>query len=96
MLVITDEEYPTIKISRKYGEIKGSYFGPFLPAKTARAMKELIHKLFKLRTCDPLPKRNIVCLTTTLDFVQDPVPIKYLKGTTTKMHRLPKVFYPEM
>ena len=72
MLVITDEEYPTVKISRKYGELKGTYFGPFIPAKTARAMKELIHKLFKLRTCDPMPVRNLVCFDYHLGLCSGP------------------------
>jgi excinuclease ABC subunit C len=72
MLVITDEEYPTVKISRKFGEINGEYFGPFLPARTARAMKELIHKLFKLRTCDPLPKRSLVCFDYHLGLCSGP------------------------
>ncbi|WP_457625887.1 excinuclease ABC subunit UvrC [Persephonella sp.] len=72
MLVITDEEYPTVLISRKYGEIKGEYYGPFLPARTARAMKDLIHRLFKLRTCDPLPKRNVVCFDYHLGLCSAP------------------------
>ncbi len=72
MLVITDDEYPTVKISRKYGEINGEYFGPFIPAKAARAMKDLIHKLFKLRTCDPLPTRNIVCFDYHLGLCSAP------------------------
>ncbi len=72
MLVITNDEYPTVKISRKYGEIDGEYFGPFIPAKTARAMKQLIHKVFKLRTCDPLPKRNIVCFDYHLGLCSAP------------------------
>lgn len=79
MIVITDEEYPTIKISRKYGEIKGNYYGPFLPARTARAMKELIHKLFKLRTCDPLPKRDIVCFDFHLGLCSGPCAGKITK-----------------
>ncbi|WP_457640412.1 excinuclease ABC subunit UvrC [Persephonella sp.] len=72
MLVITDDEYPTVLISRKYGEIKGRYFGPFLPARTARAMKDLLHKLFKLRTCDPLYKRDIVCFDYHLGLCSAP------------------------
>ncbi len=72
MLVITDEEYPTVLISRKYGEIKGEYFGPFLPARTARAMKDLIHRLFKLRTCDPMPKRDIACFDYHLGLCSAP------------------------
>ncbi len=79
MLVITNDEYPTVKISRKYGEIDGDYFGPFIPAKTARAMKQLIHKIFKLRTCDPLPKRNLVCFDYHLGLCSAPCANKISK-----------------
>ncbi|NPA58735.1 MAG: excinuclease ABC subunit UvrC [Aquificae bacterium] len=72
MLVITDDEYPTVVISRKFGEVKGEYFGPFLPSRTARAMKDLIHKLFKLRTCDPMPKRDAVCFDYHLGLCSAP------------------------
>lgn len=79
MLVITDEDYPTIKISRKFGEIKGEYFGPFIPARNARALKELLHKLFKLRTCDPMPVRNIVCFDYHLGLCSGPCASKITK-----------------
>ena len=79
MLVITNDEYPTVKISRKYGEFDGEYFGPFIPAKTARAMKELIHKLFKLRTCDPMPKRDLVCFDYHLGMCSGPCASKISK-----------------
>ncbi|RMA93244.1 excinuclease ABC subunit UvrC [Hydrogenothermus marinus] len=72
MLVITDEEYPTVKISRKFGEIKGEYFGPFIPARTARAMKELIHKIFKLRTCETMPKKDMICFDYHLGLCSAP------------------------
>lgn len=72
MLVITNDEYPTIKISRKFGEIEGEYFGPFIPAKNAKALKKLIHKLFKLRTCDPMPVRDIVCFDYHLGLCSGP------------------------
>lgn len=79
MIVITDEEYPTIKISRKFGEIKGDYFGPFIPARNARALKELLHKLFKLRTCDPMPVRNMVCFDYHLGLCSGPCASKITK-----------------
>ena len=79
MLVITNEEYPTVKISRKFGEIDGEYFGPFIPAKTARAMQELIHKIFKLRTCDPIPKRDLVCFDYHLGLCSAPCANKISK-----------------
>ncbi|WP_299229979.1 excinuclease ABC subunit UvrC [Sulfurihydrogenibium sp.] len=92
MLVITDEEYPTVKISRKFGEIKGEYFGPFLPARTARAMKELIHKLFKLRTCDPLPKRSLVCFDYHLGLCSGPCADKISMKEYKEDAKVAKVF----
>jgi len=92
MVVITDEEYPTVKISRKYGEIKGSYFGPFLPAKTARHMKDLIHKLFKLRTCDPMPIRNIVCFDYHLGLCSGPCANKISKKDYNEDAKIAKTF----
>ena len=92
MLVITDEDYPTVKISRKFGEIKGDYFGPFLPAKTARAMKDLIHKIFKLRTCDPLPKRDIACFDYHLGLCSAPCVEKISKKDYRFDSKMAKAF----
>ncbi|MCX7761041.1 MAG: excinuclease ABC subunit UvrC [Hydrogenothermaceae bacterium] len=92
MIVITDEEYPTIKISRKFGEIKGEYFGPFLPAKNARALKDLIHKLFKLRTCDPLPVRNMVCFDYHLGLCSGPCANKITKKDYQSDAQVAKAF----
>ncbi len=92
MLVITDEEYPTVKISRKFGEFKGEYFGPFLPAKTARAMKDLVHKLFKLRTCDPLPKRDIACFDYHLGLCSAPCTDKISKKDYRFDSKMAKAF----
>lgn len=72
MLVITEEDFPTVKISRKFGELKGRYYGPFIPGKNARALKHLLHKLFKLRTCDPMPVRDIVCFDYHLGLCSGP------------------------
>jgi excinuclease ABC subunit C len=83
MLVITNDEYPTVKISRKFGEIDGEYFGPFIPARTARAMKQLIHKIFKLRTCDPLTKRSLVCFDYHLGLCSAPCVNKISKKDYT-------------
>ncbi len=62
-LVITDEEFPTVKLVRKReGEVKGEKFGPFIPPKNARRLKELIHRVFKLRKCKELKRRDKPCL----------------------------------
>ena len=61
-LVITDEDFPTVKIVRKKDSIKGERFGPFIPPKNARKLKELLHRIFKLRKCRELKKREKPCL----------------------------------
>ncbi len=61
-LVITDEEFPTVKIVRKKDSVKGEKFGPFIPPKNARKLKELLHRVFKLRKCKELKKREKPCL----------------------------------
>ncbi|WP_459896519.1 excinuclease ABC subunit UvrC [Desulfurobacterium crinifex] len=66
-LVITDEEFPTVKIIRKKESANGKRFGPFIPPKNARALKELIHKVFKLRKCKKLTKRSKPCLQYYID-----------------------------
>ncbi len=66
-LVITDEEFPTVKIIRKKESANGKRFGPFIPPKNARALKELVHKVFKLRKCKELTKRSKPCLQYYID-----------------------------
>ena len=61
-LVITDEEFPTVKIVRKKEFVNGENFGPFIPPKNARKLKELLHRVFKLRKCKELKKREKPCL----------------------------------
>ncbi len=66
-ILITDEKFPTVKIVRKKSEVSGKKFGPFIPAKNARHVKEIIHKIFKLRKCKELTKRNKPCLQYYID-----------------------------
>ncbi|WP_457679228.1 excinuclease ABC subunit UvrC [Thermovibrio sp.] len=67
-LVITDEDFPTVKVIRKSeGEVKGERFGPFIPPRNAKRLKELIHKVFKLRKCKELKKRDKPCLEFYID-----------------------------
>ena len=70
LLLLTDEEYPTIKVIR--GFQKGKLFGPFFNKKKAIKVKKLIHKLFKLRTCDPMPKREEPCMDYHLGLCSAP------------------------
>ena len=66
-IVITEEEFPTVKVVRKKDSVKGERFGPFIPAKNARALKELLHKVFKLRKCKELQKKDKPCLQYYID-----------------------------
>lgn len=66
-LVITDEKFPTVKIVRKKYRIEGEQFGPFIPPKNVRVLKELIHKVFKLRKCKKFVKRSKPCLQYYID-----------------------------
>ena len=71
MLLITEDEYPTIKVVRGT-EHKGKLFGPFLQAGKAHKVKKLIHRLFKLRTCDPMPRREEPCMDYHLGLCSAP------------------------
>ena len=62
-LLLTQEDYPTVKIVRKTeGNLKGKLFGPFIPPKNARLTAELIHKIFKIRKCGELKRRDKPCI----------------------------------
>ncbi|EDP76224.1 excinuclease ABC subunit UvrC [Hydrogenivirga sp. 128-5-R1-1] len=71
MLLLTDEPYPTVKVVRGT-EHRGTLYGPFLQASKAYKVKKLIHKLFKLRTCDPLPERKEPCMDYHLGLCSAP------------------------
>lgn len=71
MLLITDEPFPTVKIVRGTDH-EGFLYGPFLQAKKAYKVKRLIHRTFKLRTCDPLPVRQEPCMDYHLGLCSAP------------------------
>ncbi len=71
MLLLTEDGYPTIKVVRGT-EHEGILFGPFLQASKAYKVKKLIHRLFKLRTCDPLPQRKEPCMDYHLGLCSAP------------------------
>ncbi|MEZ0361917.1 MAG: excinuclease ABC subunit UvrC [Hydrogenobacter sp.] len=70
LLLLTDDRFPTVKIVRGYE--KGMIFGPFFSTGKARKVKKLIHKLFKLRTCDPIPVRKEPCMDYHLGLCSAP------------------------
>ena len=52
--VITDEEYPRIKVVRKANKnpVKGKYFGPYTDSRAMWATLEVLGKIFPLKKCD--------------------------------------------
>lgn len=58
-ILVTDEAYPRILTARNKRS-KGMYFGPYTDGTTRRSIIVTLNKLFKLRTCNTLPKH--VCL----------------------------------
>ncbi len=71
LLLLTRDEYPTLKVVRGTDH-EGELFGPFLQAKKAYKVKKLIHSLFKLRTCDPMPRRSEPCMDYHLGLCSGP------------------------
>ena len=71
MLLLTRDEFPTLKVVRGT-EHEGELFGPFLQSRKAYKVKKLIHSLFKLRTCDPMPKRSEPCIDYHLGLCSAP------------------------
>jgi excinuclease ABC subunit C len=49
--VTAGEKYPGIYFSRKVGEGRSRYFGPFSPAHRARTSIHLVNKYFRMRGC---------------------------------------------
>ncbi len=71
MLLLTNDPYPTVKVVRGT-QHEGNLFGPFLQASKAYKVKKLVHRLFRLRTCDPLPERQEPCMDYHLGLCSAP------------------------
>jgi excinuclease ABC subunit C len=55
--VTVNEEYPRVLFSRQLKKDKGKYYGPYTSAGAVKDTIDLIHKLYKIRTCSKsLPK----------------------------------------
>jgi excinuclease ABC subunit C len=50
-IVITNERFPRVMLTRNYIQDGSIYFGPYTSVVMVRAMLDLIRQLFKLRTC---------------------------------------------
>ncbi len=59
-ICITKEEFPRVFKTRNINKKYGEYFGPFSSVWTINAILEVIHKLYKIRTCTlPLTEEKI-------------------------------------
>lgn len=50
-IVVTNEPYPRVFLTRDKGEVKGRYYGPYSNVSSAKAVLELIREVFPLRSC---------------------------------------------
>ena len=57
-IVLTNEDWPRVAFHRGSRSIPGRYFGPYASAGAVRESMNLIHKLFKLRSCEDSVFRN--------------------------------------
>ncbi|MCS7261875.1 MAG: excinuclease ABC subunit UvrC [Aquificaceae bacterium] len=71
LILLTSDPWPTVKVVRGT-EHEGSLFGPFFSTSKAKRVKRLLHRLFKLRTCDPLPSRKEPCMDYHLGLCSAP------------------------
>jgi len=59
-ILITKDRFPKIYSTRRIDKKKGEYFGPYTSVKAMSSVLDLIHKLYKIRTCNlVLSEKNI-------------------------------------
>ena len=71
--VTTDEPFPRVLFSRTMKKDKCRYFGPYTSAGAVKDTIDLIHKLWKLRTCSEDAMARPVIVHTTI--VSQKVPV---------------------
>ena len=73
---ITSEEYPRILLARKR-EGKGKFYGPFVSGASRDHIMQALIKIFGIRTCNKMPKRE--CLRYSLGICSAPCTNKISK-----------------
>lgn len=59
-ICITKEEFPRIFKTRNIDKLKGEYYGPYSSAWTIHSILDIIHQVYKVRTCYlPLTEKKI-------------------------------------
>ena len=59
---ITDEDFPRLVMARRQEKDGGKYFGPFVSAQSVKQILDSFKRLFKLRDCNTLVRRDRACL----------------------------------
>lgn len=57
-VLLTADDYPRIAVHRGPRAVQGKYYGPYASAGAVRETLNLMHKLFKLRSCEDTVFRN--------------------------------------
>ncbi|TZF81392.1 excinuclease ABC subunit UvrC, partial [Cognatilysobacter lacus] len=57
-VLLTGEDYPRIAVHRGPRAVQGRYFGPYASVGAVRETLNLMHKLFKVRSCEDTVFRN--------------------------------------
>ncbi|GAB2516896.1 excinuclease ABC subunit UvrC [Lysobacter humi (ex Lee et al. 2017)] len=57
-VLLTGEDYPRIAVHRGPRSVQGRYFGPYASVGAVRETLNLMHKLFRLRSCEDSVFRN--------------------------------------
>lgn len=55
---VTNEEFPRLLVARKRVRGEGRFYGPFVSGMSRDYVLEALKKIFKIRTCNKLPKRK--------------------------------------
>lgn len=54
-ILITNEDYPSLRYTRrKLSKKQGTLYGPYANSKAVKQSLDLLYKVFKLRSCDPV------------------------------------------
>ena len=59
-IVVTNEPYPRVFMTRNKGEVGGRYYGPYSNVQSARLVLELIRELFPIRSCRHFIDKNSI------------------------------------
>ena len=59
-IVITNEPYPRVFLTRDKGEVKGRHYGPYANVSSAKTVLELIREVYPIRSCHHFIDQNFI------------------------------------